>query len=304
MIGIYKITNQINGKCYIGQSTNIQKRLNQHKRYAFDKSGASYNKILYKAIRKYGIENFTFEVLEECSQELLNEQEIYWIDYYNSYNEGYNATYGGEGKRYDYKIIYEEWQKGLKCKEIKEKLNISNVTITNALRTFGISENEVMSRSCSTKKQYLALSEDGKPLKIFDGARSIVLFFNLKESKANDFLSILNNGKSKRFNGYYWKYYEGETLKEITDEEFFKYQMSPKFSYTEEQKLSMSLKRRKAERPDREELKFLIRNKSFVEIGKQYGVSDNAVRRWCDQVNLPRKKRQVSLYTNEEWDKI
>ena len=75
MIGIYKIQNLINGKIYIGQSVHIQARFNQHKNEA--KNGNT--RPLYNAIRKYGIENFSFEIIEECSKEMLNEREIYWI---------------------------------------------------------------------------------------------------------------------------------------------------------------------------------------------------------------------------------
>lgn len=61
---------------------------------------------------------------------------------------------------------------------------------------------------------------------------------------------------------------------------------------------------RKVERPSREDLKKLIRNLSFVEIGKQYGVSDNSIRKWCDDYELPRKKTDIKKYSNEEWEKV
>ena len=61
---------------------------------------------------------------------------------------------------------------------------------------------------------------------------------------------------------------------------------------------------RKAERPPRDELKELIRNKTFVEIGKCYGVTDNAVRKWCELVHLPRTKKEIKKYTDEEWKEI
>lgn len=57
-------------------------------------------------------------------------------------------------------------------------------------------------------------------------------------------------------------------------------------------------------RPSREELKILIRTKSFVSIGKTYGVSDNAIRKWCDDYSLPRKKRDIKKYTDEQWEEI
>ena len=58
------------------------------------------------------------------------------------------------------------------------------------------------------------------------------------------------------------------------------------------------------ERPTREELKKMIRTKSFVDIGKQYNLSDNAIRKWCDSESLPRKKSDIKKYSDEEWSKI
>lgn len=97
MQGIYKITNQISGHAYIGQSVDIEERFRQHIKRAYD-SKKEYNKVLYAAIRLYGTNNFTFEILEEIVNiEELNDREIYWIAYYNTYNDGYNETPGGEG---------------------------------------------------------------------------------------------------------------------------------------------------------------------------------------------------------------
>lgn len=96
MIGIYKITNKINNNCYIGLSVDIKRRWESHKVRYKDKENKEYDKVLYKAFRKYGIENFKFEVLEECPFEKLKEREIFWIQYYDSYHNGYNATPGGD----------------------------------------------------------------------------------------------------------------------------------------------------------------------------------------------------------------
>lgn len=93
--GIYKITNKVNGKVYIGQSRDIEKRWKEHKR------AADLNcPLLYKAINKYGVENFSFEIQEICTEDLLNDREIYWIKYYNSCvffdnGYGYNCNEGG-----------------------------------------------------------------------------------------------------------------------------------------------------------------------------------------------------------------
>ena len=89
---IYKITNTINGKCYIGQTTDPKRRFQEHKAKGY---GTDENKILYYAFDKYGIENFTFEVIES-DIENYNEREKYWIRYYDSFENGYNMTPGGE----------------------------------------------------------------------------------------------------------------------------------------------------------------------------------------------------------------
>lgn len=95
--GIYKITNTINNKSYIGKSSDIENRFKYHKTNF--NNLREWNKTLYKAFRKYGLENFTFEVIEELDDynEKSNEREIFWIKYYNSFINGYNETVGGDG---------------------------------------------------------------------------------------------------------------------------------------------------------------------------------------------------------------
>lgn len=72
MIGIYCYTNKINGKQYVGQSINIEQRRHQHERDFKNEKSAFHDAIL-----KYGIENFIFSILEECSIESLDEKEIF-----------------------------------------------------------------------------------------------------------------------------------------------------------------------------------------------------------------------------------
>jgi len=87
-IGIYLIENLINHKKYVGQSKNIYARWSGHRSDSKEK-----NLPLYFAIRKYGLENFKFSILEECKIEQLTDREDYWINYYNSYvPNGYNTN--------------------------------------------------------------------------------------------------------------------------------------------------------------------------------------------------------------------
>lgn len=93
--GIYKIINLLNGHIYIGQSKNIYKRYHQHHKYEYKNEQRS-DFHLYQAMRKYGLHNFMIEVVELCSEDILDEREQYWIQYYNSFKEGYNMTEGGQ----------------------------------------------------------------------------------------------------------------------------------------------------------------------------------------------------------------
>lgn len=129
MIGIYKITNKINGKTYIGQSVNIKQRWAEHK--ANLRNNKHENPYLQNAWNKYGENNFTFKVIEECEQSELDDKEIYWISEYCSYKDfenskGYNMTIGGGGTRKIHKVsqydleghFIKEWDNGLIASQI------------------------------------------------------------------------------------------------------------------------------------------------------------------------------------------
>lgn len=189
--GIYLIKNNINNKCYIGQSINIMRRWWEHKARAFNCNNNCYNKPLYNAIRKYGIENFSIEILEECSEEQLNEKEYYYIQKNNTLvPNGYNIL------------------------ESSDK----NVTKTCHCKNCG----KIISRETKT---------------------------NLCHSCYNITL-------------------------------------------------------RKAIWPSREELKQLIYTTSFLQIGKMFNVSDNAVRKWCIYYNLPSKSKEIKQYNKKDWELI
>ena len=93
--GIYKITNIKTKECYIGQAIHIKDRFVEHAKCGLGIDTPAGNK-LYKAIQEFGLWNFSFEVLEECPREQLNEKEKYYIDLYSSYDYGYNSTRGNK----------------------------------------------------------------------------------------------------------------------------------------------------------------------------------------------------------------
>lgn len=87
--GIYKITNLENGMCYVGQSVDIAERWRQHIKRGVGAEAPTRNK-LYPAMLAFGVENFTFEVIEECSREQLDEREDYWQNYFHAKDFGYS----------------------------------------------------------------------------------------------------------------------------------------------------------------------------------------------------------------------
>lgn len=88
---IYKIENLINHKIYIGQTNNPKRRFAEHKAKGYENQS---HKVLYYAFDKYGIDNFSFEIIEKTTN--ANEREKYWINFYDSFENGYNMTEGGD----------------------------------------------------------------------------------------------------------------------------------------------------------------------------------------------------------------
>lgn len=92
--GIYKITNQLNQKVYIGQSVDLHNRLTNHIKAALG-IGTIAHQLVHDAMAAEGLENFTFEIVEKCEKEQLNKKEKLWIETYASDKYGYNRTAGG-----------------------------------------------------------------------------------------------------------------------------------------------------------------------------------------------------------------
>ena len=116
--GIYCIKNLINNKCYIGQSQDIMYRWRREKMF-LNGDATAWNAHLQNAWKKYGEENFSFSIIEECPIDKLDEREIFWIAYFDSFNNGYNNTIGGSGMR-----GMPAWNKGIKLSD-EYKLKLS-----------------------------------------------------------------------------------------------------------------------------------------------------------------------------------
>lgn len=155
MAYIYLITNNVNGKVYVGKTEDsIQKRFQEH--CADSKKERCKNRPLYRAMNKYGHENFTVSLLEETNQPEIREE--FWIKQKQSYHNGYNATQGGDGKKYlDYDLIYNTYCEVQNATKTAEILGISVDTVLVVVHQRG----EVKSMQEVAKEAF------GKQLKMY-----------------------------------------------------------------------------------------------------------------------------------------
>ena len=219
MIGIYKITNKVNNKSYIGQSISIQHRWYQH----IHDSRPHKNSLIHKAIKKYGIDNFSFEVLEECPTELLNEREKYWINYYNTTdkNIGYNIRIGGEngGEVFDSELIRQLWREGKSIGQIKTLLNIKrDVTISKRLideENYSISEAHrrgiIQSEKTIEGKPVYQYDLQGNFIKAYSNSVEAAKAFTISENGDTNIRHVCCGRRNTAY-GYQWSEIKQERI--------------------------------------------------------------------------------------------
>lgn len=139
---IYIIRNSINDKVYVGQTIlSLEDRWKTHLKPSVSKQRGSYK--IYNAMNKYGKENFYCELLEDnVSIEELNDREIYYIEKYDSFENGYHSTKGGDGKfinkDYDIENIVSQYESGISAIKIAKEYNVSHSTIDRILHVNNI----------------------------------------------------------------------------------------------------------------------------------------------------------------------
>lgn len=206
MAFIYKITNDVNGKVYIGKtSSSLERRWKEHigsigKRDCKDRP-------LYRAMNKYGVEHFSIEAVEQCTNVNASERERYWISYYNSYHNGYNATYGGDGKpTANRAIIILLWLANKTKKFMNKVTGYDLTTISRILKESGIEVGATIKRGHEAQEKPVDMYDlDGNYIKTFPSAIKASKYLNSGKSLAAHISSVCK-GTRKTAGGYKWNY--------------------------------------------------------------------------------------------------
>ena len=211
MAYIYQITNDINGKIYIGKTEfSLEKRWKEHCDDAYRES--KEKRPLYSAIRKYGIEHFHMELIEETDNP--EEREEYWIEQKQSFKNGYNATMGGDGRRrIDYDVVVATYQQLQNSAMTAAALNIDEKTVHNILLSRGVT---IKSSAEVVKEKYsipvLMFDLNDNYLRTFSSSHEAAKYMiannltSCKHSTIRQHISEVCKGKRKTAAKYKWKY--------------------------------------------------------------------------------------------------
>ena len=211
MAYIYQITNDINGKIYIGKTEfSIEKRFKEHCQDAF--RDRNEKRPLYAAMRKYGVEHFHIELIEETDNP--EEREVFWIENKRSFKNGYNATVGGDGKKYiDYDLVISSYKEIKSIVDTAKALNISADSVSNILRQNNIS---IISSSEVNLNKYGKITNmyslDGEFLKSFSSTNEAAQYMidnNLtkcKKTTIKQHITEVCTGRRNTAAKYKWKY--------------------------------------------------------------------------------------------------
>ena len=211
MAYIYQITNDINGKIYIGKTEfSIEKRFKEHCQDAF--RDRNEKRPLYAAMRKYGIEHFHIELIEETDNP--EEREVFWIENKRSFKNGYNATVGGDGKKYiDYDLVISTYKEIKSITDTAKALNISADSVSNILHQNNIS---IISSSKVNLNKYGKVTNmyslEGEFLKSFSSTNEAAQYMidnnltNCKKTTIKQHITEVCTGRRNTAAKYKWKY--------------------------------------------------------------------------------------------------
>lgn len=266
--GIYLFVNKQNSNRYVGQALDIRARCKRHYCNAYNSDTSEHNTPLHRAIRKYGAASFEIHLLQECQPEELNDLEKKYIHLFGSFERGYNQTPGGDSA---------DWT-------LEEKLEISG--------------HKADILGCIKDLQNTDLSYDE---------------LSAKWHMATGSISELNNGLRWKMPEYTYPLRPSQMYKRKNNliEEpkccdcgsaiDIKSQRCPKCNNIYRKK---EHRQELEEKVGRKNLADKIRNSSFENIGKEYGVTGKAIVKWCQALELPSDRYIIRQIPDDEWDEV
>ena len=207
MAYIYQIVNDVNQKLYIGKTEeSIEKRFKEHCKDS--KKECNEKRPLYAAMRKYGLEHFHIELIEETNDP--EEREKFWIEQKRSFKCGYNATIGGDGRRYiDYDLVIETYNQVQNINEVSRLLGHDCQTIRKILQQNNqkiLSQKEVNQHLAGTKvNQYTLEGEYIQTFPSYQSAARALGKITLSSRGASTHIADVCKGKRKTAYGFKWE---------------------------------------------------------------------------------------------------
>lgn len=212
MAYIYKIVNDVNDKIYVGKTERtLEQRFNEHC-YEMNRR-VEENRPLYAAMRKYGVEHFHIELIEETNSP--EEREIYWIEQLRSYKKGYNATLGGDGKRYiDYDKVVALYNMYHNCVTVSKIMGIGKDTVSKILHSqhIDILTPQEINKKRNEKIVAMYVSLEELPIQVFSSyceAARYLLAENMTTAKSVEGIAVHVRdaaiGRRKTAYKHYWK---------------------------------------------------------------------------------------------------
>lgn len=274
---IYKITNLINNKVYIGQTKyTAELRLQGHLRDMTRPEKSEYP--LYRAFRKYGLQNFRLDILEDCPNDSLDEREIHYIKFYNTYYNGYNQTLGGQGTRsleLDNNQIVSEYREYNSMSKVASLHNVTAHTIKMILIYNGV---KITSGNSNEEIGLIQLDKCLRPLNYFESKQDAYKWMvdNYKSDLKRSTFYYYSKRAYENYGmalGYYWilsdDVYDEAIKKIITNKNL---QGNSRNTYV----------------PSADELRQVYKECSFnkEETGRHFGVTGTTIARWFKKYKI------------------
>lgn len=235
---IYKVTNSANGKVYVGQTKNFKKRINTHKKDSLRENNQRGNSPMYYDMRKYGIDNFTFEIIEDVENSKADEREEYYISKFDCVEQGYNISHFSKSPldpEVHKKLFTEKTRKQISERNRKRNLkNWKNKEYREKMSSFlsdlqkerledpdyrAEKSAQLKKHTDSIKKQVYQYDMNWNLINVFSGTREAERKTGFNAASISEVARTEGKGRRKTYKGFHWRYYLVESVETIENKD-------------------------------------------------------------------------------------